>query len=175
MDYAAARAELELLVQADAEPTLSGADVDVLLDLARRPDSAGNPPANVTTAAAWASAHAYQVGDVIYAASRWWRCAIAGTSDTTVPSWPDLGGSAVTAARVVDGDVVWSDNGGEWNPTWDLRAAARHGWLVKAGKVAGNFGFVTDQQTFNRDQVHAHCLAMAREYAPRGMRTVGRA
>jgi hypothetical protein len=54
-----------------------------------------------------------------------------------------------------------------WVPTWDLNAAAAEGWRNKAGKVAGQFSFATDGQTFNRVQMVEQCREMARLYANR--------
>lgn len=52
-----------------------------------------------------------------------------------------------------------------WTPTWDLDAAASEGWSWKAAKVAGAYNFAEDGQRFDRSQMHAQCLAMARQYA----------
>lgn len=56
-----------------------------------------------------------------------------------------------------------SDDG--WSETWDLRYAAAEGWRWKAGKVAGAYSFGSDSQSFQRQQMHAMCLAMAKMYA----------
>lgn len=172
MDEATARAELELLVQVSVEPALTDDDLDVLLSRARRFDNAGNSPTNVATAPTWAAATGYVAGDVIQAAGRWWRCVIAGTSAATAPSWPDLTDRALTEQWVTDGDVTWVDNGGPWAPTWDLRAAARAGWTMRAGKASAMYDFTTDGQTFRRSMTFAQCMEMANQFRPRGLGSV---
>lgn len=51
-----------------------------------------------------------------------------------------------------------------WVPTWDLDAAAADGWTIKAGRAASGFNFAEDGQRFDRSQVHAQCMLMARHY-----------
>jgi len=63
--------------------------------------------------------------------------------------------------------VTWTEVGASWSPTYDLNAAAAEGWRWKAAKVAGEFDFNTDQQSFTRSDKHAQCLAMAAHYAKR--------
>ena len=172
MDEAAARAELEIMVQADIDPVLTEVDVDTLMARARRVDRAGNSPRNVTTADAWAASTGYLAGDVIVVDGRWWRCLVPGTSAATEPTWPLFARQPVTETRVADGDVLWVDNGLQWEPTYDLHAAARMGWRLKAGKVANAYSFQTDGQTFQRQQMIQHCLAMAEQHRPRGVGSV---
>jgi hypothetical protein len=52
----------------------------------------------------------------------------------------------------------------EWEPTWNLAAAAARGWIIKAGKVAGLFPFSTDGQSYQRDQMHRMCIETANEW-----------
>lgn len=61
----------------------------------------------------------------------------------------------------------------DWTPTWDLRWAAREGWLRKAGKATEQFTFTTDGQTFHRSNLIDHCLQMARRYATVGSAPLG--
>lgn len=69
-------------------------------------------------------------------------------------------------ARRPDSDgLLPSDE--NWTGTYDLNAAAAEGWRWKAAKVAGKFGFSSDGQTFNREQIHKACLAMAATYSKR--------
>lgn len=58
--------------------------------------------------------------------------------------------------------LVFGDDG--WTPTWDLRAAAAEGWRRKAGKVAGDYTFSTDGQSFSRSDMYAHCMEMSKQY-----------
>lgn len=169
MDLTTALRRIERMVAFDADPTLSSDELHELLDGARRPDRAGNLPTNAATTADWTAGTAYTPGTVVQqpSASRWWRCIVGGTSGATSPTWPSLGGLAATARRVTDGDVVWEDVGSEWAPTYDLNAAAAEGWRWKAAKASGRFGFQTDGQSFERQQVAARCLEMAATYERR--------
>jgi len=97
VDEAAARAELEMLVQADIDPALDANEITQLLAAAHR----------------------------------------------------------VTP----DGDQ------------WDVRAAARAGWMLKAAKASARYTFTTDGQTFQRGMTFAQCTEMADRYRPRGLRS----
>lgn len=164
MDLAETLDQLRSMCAADSHPVLDEAALAQCLDRARRPDAAGNPPANVTTAAAHATSTQFTAGSVIKVGTRWWRALVTATTAASVPSWPDLDGSPVSATRIADGDQTWADNGAEWTPTWSLRAAAADAWERKAGFAAGDFDFGTGDQTFDRSQVVDHCLRMARRH-----------
>lgn len=70
------------------------------------------------------------------------------------------------AARRADTDGVEITDA-TWTATYDLNAAAAEGWRMKAGKVAGQFSFTTDGQTFQRAEMYKACLEMAQRYANR--------
>lgn len=99
LDSDTAMARLDQMLSPNLEPVLDSDDMDLILDQAKRADSAGNSP----------------------------------SSD-------------------------------DWNPTWDLEAAAVIGWEIKAGRAASTFDFGEDSQRFNASQVHDQCMAMARLY-----------
>lgn len=42
--------------------------------------------------------------------------------------------------------------------------AASVGWLWKAGRVSHLYDFSDAQSRFSRDQLHKHCLEMAKQY-----------
>lgn len=164
MDASTAQERLERLVASTLDPVLDEFEIADLLESAKRPDSNGNLPANVGTAATWAASTTYAPGDTITAdpaAGRWWVCLVGGTSDGTQPTWPDLDGSVRSSQRVEDNTVTWIDAGAAWAPSWDLAAAAVEGWELKAAKAAGRYMFQTDGQTFSRQQVIANCHAQA--------------
>lgn len=168
MDEARARVYLEALCAANDDPRLEERELVLVVAAAKRPDRAGNLPTNVAGAASWAAAHAYLAGDTIYAGGRWWIALDSGTSSSSTPSWPDLDGRPASDAQVADGDLVWADLGEAWAPTWNLDAGAALGWRLKAGKVANRFSFTADGQTFNRREMFAHCMQMAKVYERRG-------
>lgn len=160
------------LVSATSDPALSVDELIQLLLDARRPDVAGNLPTNVATAPTWQAGTYYSVFDVVTAspaADRWWICTTPGTSDATQPDWPDLAGLPPDSRRtIVDGDDVrWTDAGTLWRPTYAIYAAAVQGWEMKAAKVADQFDFGTDGQTFRRGQLIAHANRMQRQYRRR--------
>lgn len=165
MDEATARQRLELLTQADQDPALILEEINALLEDSRRPDLAGNPPSNVTSADEWASATVVLAGTVVRTSSgRFLRCVIPGTTGTTEPSVLMLAGYTRAGHTFYDGTVTWEDFGTTWAPTYDLDAAAARGWRMKAGKAAGRFDFAEDGQQFTRSQIVAHCHAMAEAF-----------
>lgn len=56
---------------------------------------------------------------------------------------------------------------------WNLYAAAAEGWRWKAAKAAGDFGFSTDGNRFDRDQAHGMCMRMADWYQRRAATASG--
>ena len=52
----------------------------------------------------------------------------------------------------------------DWAGAWDLYASAGEGWRWKAGKISSAFEFSEDQQSFKKDQMFDHCMAMASAY-----------
>lgn len=79
---------------------------------------------------------------------------------------PDQVASLLASAVRKDSDGLAPIDTG-WTGTYDLNAAAAEGWRWKAAKVAAEFDFTTDQQTFDRTAKHAQCLAMAVHYQKR--------
>lgn len=69
-------------------------------------------------------------------------------------------------ARRVDSDGLTPDDSG-WTGTYDLNAAAAEGWRWKAAKVAGDFTFATDGQSFNRSDMVKACLEMSKTFRDR--------
>lgn len=55
----------------------------------------------------------------------------------------------------------------DWEPTYDLNAAAAEGWRRKAGKVAGAYSFSDEGSSFNRSDMVKACMDMARTYSGR--------
>ena len=167
MDEVSALTRLKRMVAFSEDPALDASALADLMLMAKRPDSNGNLPTNVSTAPTWVASTAYAPGDVVQPSpvdGRWWRCAIGGTSDITQPDWPDLRGEERTGRTVGDGFVTWEDAGAAWAPTWDLDAAAVEGWEQKAAIASGRYQFTTDGQTFLRQQVVANCHAQADRY-----------
>lgn len=171
MDQATAATRLRSMVSWQDDPALTAGELEQLLDLAKRPDRAGNLPTNLSTSAStWTAATMYQAGTVIKTGTtllRYWMVLIPGLSGTATPSWPDLAGIPKSDTLVADNSVTWRDVGMEWAPTWDLNAAAAEGWRWKAAKVAGRHDFATDGQTFAAGDLQAHCLEQAAVFGGR--------
>ncbi len=160
MDEATARTRIESMTAWDSEPTLTADQIDLLVAFARRSDPSFRW---ITDDATWAATTAYALSDRRAPVSRnghIYTVTTAGTSGANEPLWPSSG-------TVTDGTVVWTEAGSSWTPTYDLNAAAAEGWRWKAARVAGEFTFGTDQQSFNRDDKHVHCMAMAEHYQKR--------
>lgn len=75
-------------------------------------------------------------------------------------------------AKVAD-DEGRAPSDEDWEPTFNLIPAAAEGWRWKAGKSVPKFGVTLDGETLNRQQVYAHCLKQAEDYANRNIGTVG--
>lgn len=142
------------MVRDGDEPTLTSAEIDDLMAGARRPDKYG---VRIDTYLAWRANLALVVGDLVVPSTRnghYYRVTVSdGAAGTTEPTWPTTSAVTVTA----DG-VTYAEAGtASWTATWDLNWAAAEGWSQKAGKVAGQFSFSTDRQSFNRNEVFAMC------------------
>lgn len=158
---AEARTRLERLVAHATPPTLDASEISALLLSAARVDSAG--ASREATDAEWKASTAYADGDTVVPTSRnglRYRVSVAGSSGAAEPTW-------ATSGTVTDGGVTWeidTASPAAWSPTFDLAIAASEGWRVKAGLVSDRFRFADDGDTYDRDQVFAHCVRMAEQY-----------
>lgn len=169
-----AREQLRRLVAADTFPTLDGFDLRDLLRNARRPDYRGvmdvdvpDPtglPRTIEDGAypVWEKSHAYTLDEAVVPITRTgclYLVTVAGTSGAEEPAWPLSG-------TITDGGVTWEQviNALVWMPTYDLFAAAAEGWRWKAGKVSDRITFGSQGDSYNAEQIHLHCLEMAKYY-----------
>lgn len=64
-----------------------------------------------------------------------------------------------------------------WIPTYDLNLACADVWEEKAAALAGEYDFASDDQRFNRSQIHTQALKMVRYFrskrAPASMSQFG--
>jgi hypothetical protein len=60
----------------------------------------------------------------------------------------------------------------EWTPTYDLNAAAAHGWLIKAGKASDLVEVDPPGSGLFTSKVFDNCRSMSRVYAMKGVTTV---
>lgn len=158
---AEARTRLERLVAHATPPTLGGAEVLALLLEAARVDALGvlREGAGVE----WSPEIAYADGATVVPTAKnglRYRVSVAGTSGAGEPAWTPSG-------TVTDGSVTWEIDTAmpaAWAPTFDLAAAAAEGWRMKAALVSDRFRFADDGDSYDRDQVFAHCVRMAELY-----------
>lgn len=167
--------QIRQLCAADTFPTLDGYVLEDLLERFRRPDFRGvldvdvpNPDGSLRLAAngqydVWAPSTAYTSGKMVVPIRRNGRvysCSTPGTSGADAPLWPTTRGGTVT-----DGTVVWTETLAiVWQPAYDIFGAVAEGWRIKAGKVADKIDFMTQGDSYNGQQLHTHCLEMAKYY-----------
>ena len=96
----------------------------------------------------------YAVGDMIIPTTpngRVYQCIIAGTSTTTEPSFPSIGYAVGQAFYNYVGTppnfygLTFQDNGFITTEIYDVRAAAKQAWLLKAS-IAANLANTSDGQ-----------------------------
>lgn len=152
----ATKSAVKLFAQTEAEPTLADTDAELglILDQARR-------------ATIWTTATAYAVGAVILPTvrnGRRYKCVQAGTSAATEPEW-----SLAIGAQVGDGtgNLVWREDGPDWENVYDLRQAIYLAWRAKAAKAANLYQINKGgHDNHAMQQIYDHCLAEARRWAP---------
>lgn len=158
---AQARLRLEAMLSTTEEPTLTAAEVNLLLDLAAAVDEYGNVPDQYR---AWVPSAAYAAGDVVTPRTRnghrYTVTVSDGLAGATEPTWPTTSGATVA----LDGVTYQESGPALWAQTWSLRAAAAEGWRWKAGKVASKYDFNSDVHGLKRDQLQKHCLEMVKLY-----------
>lgn len=70
-----------------------------------------------------------------------------------------------------DGNGVAPDGAG-WLGLWDIRAASRKAWQVKAAKVVADVDYDADGAKYTQSQLHEHCLAQMALYSSSGSATI---
>lgn len=166
------RARLKLLTDSASEPVLADpADIDILLQMAKRVDLFGNPPDNYTE---WAAGVLRAPGDQIVPVGKYgdpsdpivrngfyYTCTVGGVSSAAEPAWP-----VVVGALVADGAATWSCTGvAPWNPRYDLYYAVAQGWLLKSSRLVGHYNFMTGGKMLSRQQFYDHCMDQYKLYS----------
>lgn len=59
-----------------------------------------------------------------------------------------------------------------WLGLWDIRAASRKAWHVKAAKVVNDVDYDTDGAKYTQSQLTEHCLKQADLYADQGTASI---
>jgi hypothetical protein len=171
------------LVEPTADPVLTttnGGDLDKAL-------------ARTAIASVWVLSTAYTVGQMVVPSvqnGRVYICTLAGTSDTTEPSWliaPRYAGSVnpigawwgigpglpvdVSASAwlwgLADNTCAWQDAGAFAGEIYDVRAAASEAWRMKARKAANRVdSAISGAVSARESQVYQMCMDMARSLQP---------
>lgn len=155
---------LVIMVEANTCPTLdydtASSELRMILAMHKR-------------ASVWAANTAYQIGDRIlptaanrngcrYIAVKYRTTGTDQTTGTTEPSW-----STTRYSQVTDDQIVWQEDGFDWNgDLWDLTAAARAGWLLKASKASLTSDVVRGELEIKSSQLFDHCMTMANQCVP---------
>ena len=158
----AAIKKLSWMVQADSFPELDSNALGELIDEHKRFSS-------------WTANQTYAVGDQIVPSvptGRIYNCVIAGTSGTVEPSWPQIGyaqGQIITdsisnANPPYAFGLNWQDWGFTQQEIYDVRAAAKQAWLLKAS-IAANLANTSDgQMRIDLHTIQENCLQMAGKF-----------
>lgn len=155
MTEAQALAKLSTLCQHEVYPTLTTAEMQGLLSDAPRFSTH-----TVSTT--------YAVGAKVVPSTpngRLYLCTVAGTTDDTAPVWPTR--YTRLSQRIQDGTAVWEDIGPTLAEPYDLSAAARAGWMLKAAKASADIDTGDKDQSTKASQAQTQCLRIANRYGTR--------
>lgn len=122
----------------------------------------------------WEPNTPYVVGDMVIPTTpngRVYQCIIAGTSTTTEPSFPQIGYAVGQAfynySALAPGEyygLTWQDNGFITQEVYDVRAAAKQAWLLKAS-IAANLANTSDgKMKIELHQIQENCIQMAAKF-----------
>lgn len=82
----------------------------------------------------WAASTAYSIGQLINVSDDIYRCIVAGTSDSSAPSWP---GSPTVREQVTDNTVTWEYFEGHLHDGLDADGSAPKVLLTSGAEVTG--------------------------------------
>ena len=159
MTQADALAALGRMVDAAGDPPLSPDDLAGCLADAARFVGSPYPGAMQSVAVGFVTA----VPVLPSGLTRLFRCLTAGTLGGVL-AVPNV--SSWLGYRLGDGTAVWVDVGIAPPDTFDVRAAARAAWLLKASRAAQYFDVKSPGQVFDQSQVYRHCTEMADRFRP---------
>ena len=130
-----ATAELTLrIMPATTQPTLTNQEVSDVLDLCRR-------------AVVWQANTAYAVGAVVVPANRnghRYKAVQRGTSGATEPTWSEVA-EGIQSDGASTPQLVWQEDGPDWENVYDVQRAIERVCLMKAAKVAEVYSEGGDQ------------------------------
>jgi len=161
----AAIKKLSWMIQADSFPELDSNALGELIDEHKR-------------FSIWEASTYYNVGDQIVSVvptGRLYSCAIAGTSGTTEPSFPQIGYAVGQAfpdgfpAYSNNFGLTWYDVGFTNVEVYDVRASAREGWMRKASICANLINTDDGATKVDLNKLIEHCHKMAASYRSFGI------
>ncbi len=119
--------------------------------------------------AVWSASTAFVVGDIIIptvANGRLYQCVIAGTSSATEPQFPQWTRTTGYSVNDGSGDLLWQDIGPANVERYDIRAAARQGWIRKASSITHLIDVKDGQVDAKMAVLREHCLDQAKRFSP---------
>mgnify|MGYP000961766324 CR=1 FL=1 len=147
--------QLSSMVQSTEYPELNSDELGTLIDTYKRSND-------------WAASTLYVYGDVVQPVvknGRLYECVQTGTSGAT-NVFPDYYTYGATGIGFVDNTVMWVDAGTANVEIYDVRQAARAGWILKAAKVANLISSKDGSQDINLEALQKQFLVMSEKYRP---------
>jgi hypothetical protein len=147
--------QLAFMCQINEYPELTNDEISMLID------------SNVRSAD-WQANYAYVYGDIVEPViknGRYYTCVQAGTSGTS-SVFPIRYTQFCNGVGFIDANLVWMDSGPANVERYDLRSAARAGWILKAAKAANLINSKDGSQDIQLEALQKQCLLMAEKYRP---------
>lgn len=147
--------QLSTMCQSEEYPQLDTSDLAFLIDNNKRSKD-------------WAASTAYVYGDIVEPITkngRYYKCVEAGTSGTSNP-FPTYYYENGTSTAYDDNTSKWIDLGPAYTEQYDVRGAARAGWILKASKVSHLINSKDGSQDLNLSALQEQFLKMAERYRP---------
>ena len=117
----------------------------------------------------WTASTSYVYGDIVIptvANGRLYQCVIAGTSSATEPQFPQWTRTTGYSVNDGSGDLLWQDIGPANVERYDIRAAARQGWIRKAASITHLIDVKDGQVDAKMAALREHCLDQAKRNSP---------
>lgn len=94
------------------------------------------------------------------------RVQVFGAADSEPPlTSTDFEAIISMSKRVDKYGVLPGDT--NWTETYDWNYAVAQGWLIKAGRLADRYLFMTGGKMLSRHQFYDHCMQMHKKYMSR--------
>ena len=120
----------------------------------------------------WTASYSYKVGDIVVPTTpngRMYLCIIAGTSGAIEPSFPQIGyavGQSISDGPIPQNSFAlnWQDAGYVQVEKYDVRAATKQAWLLKAS-IAANLANTDDgKMKIQLHTIQENCIQMAGKF-----------